>query len=49
MVAKRLFKHPKTVGTHAAALFAALNMHVKEAVKAWGRARGYGLGKWCGC
>jgi DNA-binding NarL/FixJ family response regulator len=46
VVAERLFKDVKTVGTHCAALYATLNVHDKEEVKAWGRRRGYGLGKW---
>lgn len=45
-VAKRLFKSAKTIGTHTANLFDKLGVHDKEALKAWGRARGFGAGKW---
>ncbi len=45
-VAKRLFKSEKTIGTHTATLFDKVGVHEKEKLKAWGRARGFGAGKW---
>ena len=45
-VAERLIKGVKTVGTHTAGLFAKLGFHDKATLKAWGRTRGYGAGRW---